>query len=50
MPVGEATVTTIVGLPVEDAFAIFTEHIDRWWVRKPFVASDAVVRSKAIAW
>ena len=44
MPVGEVTVTTIVGLPVDDAFAIFTEHIDRWWVRKPFVASDAVVR------
>lgn len=44
MPVGEATVTAIVRLPVETAFAAFTEQIDRWWVRKPFGASDTVVR------
>ena len=44
MPVGEVEVTAIVRLPVEQAFAVFTEHIDRWWVRKPFATSDAVVR------
>ena len=44
MPVNEVTVTAIVRLPVEKAFATFTDQIDRWWVRKPFVASDSVVR------
>ncbi len=43
MPDGEATVTCVVGLPLEDAFTFFTERIDRWWVRAPLIPRDAVV-------
>jgi uncharacterized protein YndB with AHSA1/START domain len=30
-----ARVTTFVGVSPEDAFAVFTEQIDRWWRRGP---------------
>lgn len=43
MPDGEATVTCVVELPLEEAFAFFTEAVDRWWVRAPLIPEDAVV-------
>jgi uncharacterized protein YndB with AHSA1/START domain len=42
MPVDEVTITAIVALPVEEAFTVFTEDIDRWWVRE--TSTDTVVR------
>ncbi|MGH8928542.1 MAG: SRPBCC domain-containing protein [Acidimicrobiia bacterium] len=42
MPAGEVTITTVVGAPVEEAFAAFTEHVDRWWGRER--PAETVVR------
>lgn len=33
MSAGEVVVTTLVTLPVQRAFAAFTDGIDRWWQR-----------------
>jgi uncharacterized protein YndB with AHSA1/START domain len=44
MPQGEVTVTTVVAIPVEEAFTLFTERIDRWWVRPPGTETGSVVR------
>ena len=33
MPTGEVVVTTVVTLPLQRAFAAFTDDIDRWWRR-----------------
>ncbi len=33
MPTGEVVVTTVVALPLQRAFAAFTDDIDRWWQR-----------------
>lgn len=43
MPDGDATVTCVVGLPLEEAFTFFTEQVDRWWVRAPLIPREAVV-------
>ncbi|MGQ0849886.1 MAG: nuclear transport factor 2 family protein [Actinomycetota bacterium] len=43
MPAGEVTVTTIVALAPDDAFDLFTEHLDRWWVRAPSMSAGSVV-------
>jgi uncharacterized protein YndB with AHSA1/START domain len=36
------TVTCLVPVPVERAYALFVEHIDRWWVRDR--APEAIIR------
>jgi uncharacterized protein YndB with AHSA1/START domain len=44
MPEGEVIVTCLVAVSLDDAFLIFTQGIDRWWVRIPGQVEDTVVR------
>jgi uncharacterized protein YndB with AHSA1/START domain len=47
MPIGEVTVTTLVAVPIDEAFRLFTERIDRWWIRTPGTEADSIVRFEA---
>ena len=47
MPADEVVVTSVVALPVEQAFSAFTDEIDRWWQRTPGGDRDAQVSEPA---
>ena len=44
MPADEVVVTSVVALPVEQAFSAFTDEIDRWWQRTPGGDRDAIIQ------
>ena len=43
MPDDEVIVTCVVSLPVEEAFTMFTQRVDQWWVRAPHDDPGTVV-------
>jgi len=44
VPADEVVVTSVVALPVEQAFSAFTDEIDRWWQRTPGGDRDAIIQ------